>query len=81
MSTEETATRDQQTHTAFRRTPLPTVAFPRVSPSRSHYTESTMWSIEPGSFTSNGSMIVVSNRLPFVLKRNELTGQLERKAR
>lgn len=38
-------------------------------------------SIEPGSFTSNGSMIVVSNRLPFVLKRNELTGQLERKAR
>ncbi|KYM93770.1 Alpha,alpha-trehalose-phosphate synthase [UDP-forming] A [Cyphomyrmex costatus] len=39
-----------------------------------------MWSIEPASFTSNGSMIVVSNRLPFVLKRNELTGQLERKA-
>ncbi|KYN35667.1 Alpha,alpha-trehalose-phosphate synthase [UDP-forming] A [Trachymyrmex septentrionalis] len=39
-----------------------------------------MWSIEPGSFTSNGSMIVVSNRLPFVLKRNEITGQLERKA-
>lgn len=38
-------------------------------------------STEPGSFTSNGSMIVVSNRLPFVLKRNETTGQLERKAR
>lgn len=38
-------------------------------------------STEPGSFTSNGSMIVVSNRLPFVLKRNEITGQLERKAR
>ncbi|KAG6802246.1 alpha,alpha-trehalose-phosphate synthase [UDP-forming] isoform X2 [Apis mellifera caucasica] len=37
-------------------------------------------STEPGSFTSNGSMIVVSNRLPFVLKRNEITGQLERKA-
>ncbi|OWR44293.1 hypothetical protein KGM_212594 [Danaus plexippus plexippus] len=26
-------------------------------------------------------MIVVSNRLPFVLKRNEKTGDLERKAR
>lgn len=38
-------------------------------------------STEPGSFTSNGSMIVVSNRLPFVLKRNEISGQLERKAR
>lgn len=38
-------------------------------------------STEPGSFTSNGSMIVVSNRLPFVLKRNEVTGLLERKAR
>ena len=37
-------------------------------------------STEPGSFSSNGSMIVVSNRLPFVLKRNEVTGQLERKA-
>lgn len=36
---------------------------------------------ETGSFTSNGSMIVVSNRLPFVLKRNELSGKLERKAR
>ncbi|KAF7384857.1 hypothetical protein HZH66_011943 [Vespula vulgaris] len=35
---------------------------------------------ETGSFTSNGSMIVVSNRLPFVLKRNELSGKLERKA-
>lgn len=30
---------------------------------------------------SKGSMIVVSNRLPFVLKRNEKTGDLERKAR
>ncbi|XP_039302251.1 alpha,alpha-trehalose-phosphate synthase [UDP-forming] isoform X1 [Solenopsis invicta] len=39
-----------------------------------------MWSTEPGSFTSNGSMIVLSNRLPFVLKRNDTTGQLERKA-
>nr|APZ77037.1 trehalose-6-phosphate synthase [Gampsocleis gratiosa] len=29
---------------------------------------------------SSGSMIVVSNRLPFVLKRNEATGRLERKA-
>lgn len=38
-------------------------------------------STEPGSFTSNGSMIVVSNRLPFVLKRNNRTGELERKAR
>lgn len=44
------------------------------------FTASIM-STEPGSFTSNGSMIVVSNRLPFVLKRNESTGQLERKAR
>ncbi|CAG5099795.1 Similar to tpsp: Bifunctional trehalose-6-phosphate synthase/phosphatase (Thermoproteus tenax (strain ATCC 35583 / DSM 2078 / JCM 9277 / NBRC 100435 / Kra 1)) [Cotesia congregata] len=32
------------------------------------------------SFSSNGSMIVVSNRLPFVLKRNEETGKLERKS-
>lgn len=30
--------------------------------------------------TSSGSMIVVSNRLPFVLKRNK-DGKLERKAR
>ncbi|KAF9409913.1 hypothetical protein HW555_010845 [Spodoptera exigua] len=29
---------------------------------------------------SKGSMIVVSNRLPFILKRNEKTGELERKA-
>ncbi|GBO98628.1 hypothetical protein EVAR_171_1 [Eumeta japonica] len=29
---------------------------------------------------SKGSMIVVSNRLPFVLRRNEKTGELERKA-
>ncbi|KAL0831094.1 hypothetical protein ABMA28_001967 [Loxostege sticticalis] len=29
---------------------------------------------------SKGSMIVVSNRLPFILKRNEKTGDLERKA-
>ncbi|XP_013142422.1 PREDICTED: alpha,alpha-trehalose-phosphate synthase [UDP-forming] [Papilio polytes] len=29
---------------------------------------------------SKGSMIVVSNRLPFVLKRNDKTGELERKA-
>ncbi|XP_045768710.1 alpha,alpha-trehalose-phosphate synthase [UDP-forming] [Maniola jurtina] len=29
---------------------------------------------------SKGSMIVVSNRLPFILKRNETTGELERKA-
>jgi trehalose 6-phosphate synthase/phosphatase len=38
-------------------------------------------STEPGSFSSNGRMIVVSNRLPFVLKRNEISDQLERKAR
>jgi len=38
-------------------------------------------STEPGSFSSNGRMIVVSNRLPFVLKRDETSGQLERKAR
>lgn len=30
---------------------------------------------------SAASMVVVSNRLPFILKRNEQTGQLERKAR
>lgn len=30
---------------------------------------------------ATGSLIVVSNRLPFVLKRNEKTKQLERKAR
>nr|CAD7454153.1 unnamed protein product [Timema tahoe] len=30
---------------------------------------------------STGSMIVVSNRLPFVLKRDPSTGDLERKAR
>ncbi|XP_033315169.1 alpha,alpha-trehalose-phosphate synthase [UDP-forming] isoform X2 [Bombus vosnesenskii] len=41
---------------------------------------SNIYQEEPGSFSSNGSMIVVSNRLPFVLKRNEVTGQLERKA-
>lgn len=34
-----------------------------------------------GACNSKGSMIVVSNRLPFVLKRNEKTGELERKAR
>lgn len=62
---------------------------PRAShlhaPARAVYRDTirdiTMWSIEPGSFTSNGSMIVVSNRLPFVLKRNEISGLLERKAR
>ncbi|KAK0178316.1 hypothetical protein PV328_002276 [Microctonus aethiopoides] len=32
------------------------------------------------TYTSSGSMIVVSNRLPFVLKRNEESGRLERKA-
>lgn len=45
------------------------------------WSENIKMSTEPGSFSSNGSMIVVSNRLPFVLKRNEVTGQLERKAR
>lgn len=30
---------------------------------------------------SASSMIVVSNRLPFILRRNEQTGRLERKAR
>lgn len=38
-------------------------------------------STESRSYTSNGSMIVVSNRLPFVLKRNDETGLMERKAR
>lgn len=36
---------------------------------------------ESRTYTSSGSMIVVSNRLPFVLKRNEESGRLERKAR
>ncbi|XP_014221069.1 alpha,alpha-trehalose-phosphate synthase [UDP-forming] A isoform X1 [Trichogramma pretiosum] len=35
---------------------------------------------ESRSYSSSGSMIVVSNRLPFVLKRNDLSGKLERKA-
>lgn len=33
------------------------------------------------SCNSKSSMIVVSNRLPFILKRNDKTGELERKAR
>lgn len=43
--------------------------------------KSKMSGTESRSYSSNGSMIVVSNRLPFVLKRNDTTGQLERKAR
>ncbi|KAL4715519.1 hypothetical protein ACJJTC_009145 [Scirpophaga incertulas] len=37
-------------------------------------------SVSRSSCNSKGSMIVVSNRLPFILKRNEKTGDLERKA-
>lgn len=38
-------------------------------------------SVSRAACNSKGSMIVVSNRLPFILKRNEKTGELERKAR
>lgn len=34
-----------------------------------------------GTITANGKLIVVANRLPFVLKKNETTGKWERKAR
>nr|APD15513.1 trehalose-6-phosphate synthase [Ostrinia furnacalis] len=40
----------------------------------------TKHSASRSSCNSKGSMIVVSNRLPFILKRNEKTGDLERKA-
>lgn len=31
--------------------------------------------------TANGKLIVVANRLPFVLRKNDQTGKWERKAR
>ncbi|XP_023942455.2 uncharacterized protein LOC112048975 [Bicyclus anynana] len=37
-------------------------------------------SVSRAACNSKGSMIVVSNRLPFILKRNVKTGELERKA-
>lgn len=41
-------------------------------------TQITVTQSEP---TGKGSLIVVSNRLPFVLKKNAITGALERCAR
>ncbi|KAG7306371.1 hypothetical protein JYU34_008996 [Plutella xylostella] len=41
---------------------------------------SEMRSASRSACNSKGTMIVVSNRLPFILKRNEKTGELERKA-
>lgn len=40
----------------------------------------TKSSVSRSACNCKGSMIVVSNRLPFILKRNEKTGELERKA-